>query len=663
MKAAAIWRQCNLMQHLKILLLEDSPFDVTLIERELTKAGVSFTSVVVCERPAFEEALVAFNPDVILCDHHMPRMNSIEAFQIFREYQNTVGRLIPFILVTGEVSEDFAVQCIKAGVDDYILKDRLKRLPISITNGLEKCRIESERLRYFRQVVRDEAMMKEAEQLAQLGSWQGDLISGEHTWSDETYRIIGYEPGEIAPGFESFYSIVHPGDVNVLKRAYTHALESGLSERASEFRIIDKTGKLKYISGKIKIDRDENGHPIRISGFILDITDRKKTEIRLLKREQEYKSLLDQNPEAVFSLDITGRITNINDVVVRLVGLSAGEILNTDFRPLVHPDDRERVAHHFAGALDRKPQRFIARIIGAGGRIFTVDTTNMPIVVDNQVIGVHGVARDITEKKELEDLLDQAYRHARIGGWELNLRERKVSWTPVIREILEVSADADIDLDTAFLFYKEGNDRETVMRAVEKGIQHGASFDLIVRAVTARGNERWVRITGEGESSDGKCIRLRGTLQDVHERKVALETLNKTLHEKADILESIGDGFFAVDKEWTVTYWNNKAEMEMGISRADILGKNVWDVFGEGRSPAFYAHSKTAMEQQGPVHYQEFFPPSNSWFDVNVYPSDSGLSVYFKNITDKKIQRDENVFAPTTVNATMPKSEDQNPMR
>lgn len=397
------------MQHLKILLLEDCSFDVTLIERELTKAGVSFTSVVLCERPAFEEALGAFNPDVILCDHHMPRMNSIEAFQIFREYQSTGGRLVPFILVTGEVSEDFAVQCIKAGIDDYILKDRLKRLPIAIESALEKCRIESERMKYFRQVVRNEAMMKEAERLAQLGSWQGDLVSGEHNWSDEAYRIIGYEPGEIAPGFDSFYSIVHPGDMTALKNSYKFALETGLSECASEFRIIDKNGKLKYISGKIRIDRDEHHHPVRISGFILDITERKKAEIALLKREQEYKSLLEQNPDAVFSLDVAGRLTNINEGVMRLVGVNADEILNTDFRPLVHPEDRERVLRHFAGALDRKAQRFVARIIGAGGRIFTVDVANMPIVVDDEVVGVHGVARDITEKKELADLLDEAY--------------------------------------------------------------------------------------------------------------------------------------------------------------------------------------------------------------------------------------------------------------
>lgn len=264
------------MPHLKILLLEDSSFDVTLIEREFTRAGVSFTSVVVCERPAFEEALRTFNPDVILCDHHMPRMNSIEAFEIFREYQKNTGRLIPFILVTGEVSEEFAVQCIKAGVDDYILKDRLKRLPISVENALEKCRIEGERMKYFRQLVRNEAMMKESEQLARLGSWQGDLITGDHTWSDETYRITGYAPGEITPGFDSFWSIVHPEDANLLKNEYARSISSGLSESASEFRIIDRSGKLKYISGKIRIDRDENGHPIRISGFILDITERKR---------------------------------------------------------------------------------------------------------------------------------------------------------------------------------------------------------------------------------------------------------------------------------------------------------------------------------------------------------------------------------------------------
>lgn len=618
------------MKHLKIVLLEDCAFDVALIERELSKAGISFTAQVVCEKQAFENALKAFMPDVILCDHNMPKMNSIEAFQVFREHQKQANQLIPFILVTGEVSEEFAVQCIKGGIDDYILKDRLKRLPLSIANALEKCRLENERMQYLRQVVRNEAMMKVAEHLALLGSWEADLITGQHSWSDETFRMIGYEPGEIVPGFESFYDIVHPDDLERIKENYSRVID-GAPEGASDFRIIDKKGNLKYISGKIQVDRDEHNRPVRIAGFILDVTERKKAELALQKSEQEYKSLFEQNPEAVFSIDPQGRFTNVNERLVAMIGLSAAQLRNQHFRPFVHEDDLAGVLDHFAAALERKPQRFVARVVGKGGTIYTLDVANMPIVVNNEVVGVHGMASDITDKRELENLLDQAYRHARIGGWEVNLESRKVSWTAVIRKIMEVDGDMEFDLPATYLFFKEGKDRQSIIAAVENGISRGRPWDLVVRAVTARGNERWVRAMGEAEMKDGKCIRLRGTLQDVHQRKVAEETLSKTLLEKDDIMENMRDGFIALDRKWTITYWNNRAETVMGIPRADILGKNVWEFFEESKSLIFFTEACRAMEEGVPVHFEGLYPPLNVWLDVNIYPTDSGLAVYFKD--------------------------------
>src|SRR5688500_6549676 len=109
---------------LKILVLEDSPDDATLIEWQLKKAGVSFTFLVVTDRHDYQSALTEYRPDVILSDHSLPDFNSIEAFEIFKAHRKAGGALIPFILVTGNVSEEFAVQSIKAGIDDYILKDR-----------------------------------------------------------------------------------------------------------------------------------------------------------------------------------------------------------------------------------------------------------------------------------------------------------------------------------------------------------------------------------------------------------------------------------------------------------------------------------------------------------------------------------------------------------
>jgi len=119
-------------RELKILMLEDVEEDSGLIKWSLQKGGLHFDSQRVDNREAFIAALRNYQPDVVLSDHSLPQFNSMEALRICR----WVDLRAPFILVTGTVSEEFAVACLKQGADDYVLKSNLTRLPSSIQNAL-----------------------------------------------------------------------------------------------------------------------------------------------------------------------------------------------------------------------------------------------------------------------------------------------------------------------------------------------------------------------------------------------------------------------------------------------------------------------------------------------------------------------------------------------
>jgi PAS domain S-box-containing protein len=125
----------------RILLLEDVPADAALIQRELTKAGLVFVSQRVDTRVAFEEALRVFSPDVILSDHGLPGFDGAAALQLVKERFPT----LPVILVTGSLNEETAVEFMKAGAADYVLKDHLTRLPQSIKRALSESRLRKER--------------------------------------------------------------------------------------------------------------------------------------------------------------------------------------------------------------------------------------------------------------------------------------------------------------------------------------------------------------------------------------------------------------------------------------------------------------------------------------------------------------------------------------
>ena len=118
------------------------PFDVEMVDRELTKGGIEFEKKVVDNKNDFEDALDSFNPDIILSDHSLPAFNSQKALAIVKEKSPH----IPFILVTATVSEEFAVNVLKQGASDYILKTNIKRLPSSVTTAIEKARMMEEKL-------------------------------------------------------------------------------------------------------------------------------------------------------------------------------------------------------------------------------------------------------------------------------------------------------------------------------------------------------------------------------------------------------------------------------------------------------------------------------------------------------------------------------------
>lgn len=149
--------------NLKILMLEDFVEDADLIERQLSRNKILFTSQRVDTRNEFEDAVKSFKPDVILSDHSLPQFNSLAALKIAKEEVPNV----PFILVTGSVSEEFAVSCMKAGADDYILKTNLSRLPAAIETSLQKRKLEEENIIIKRLNAEIEKKNKELDYLNQ----------------------------------------------------------------------------------------------------------------------------------------------------------------------------------------------------------------------------------------------------------------------------------------------------------------------------------------------------------------------------------------------------------------------------------------------------------------------------------------------------------------
>lgn len=260
-------------QEFRILHIEDSATDVELVKRVLKKAGFNFQFRLASSRESFITAVKDFNPDVILCDHTLPGFDSLEAFEIYQE----MNLEIAFLLVTGSVSEEYAVKMMRNGIDDYLLKDNLHRLPQAIENAFSKREKEKLRKQAEAKLERSEAMLNKAQHLAHIGSLEIDLLNENEVWSDEIFKILGLIPDEIEPSQEALLYFIHPEDIGFVRH---NIKQASREHRDMSFysRIIRKDEAIRYIYFESKFEFNKQSAPIKLHGIIQDITEKVLTD-------------------------------------------------------------------------------------------------------------------------------------------------------------------------------------------------------------------------------------------------------------------------------------------------------------------------------------------------------------------------------------------------
>jgi PAS domain S-box-containing protein len=265
--------------------------------------------------------------------------------------------------------------------------------------------------------------------------------------------------------------------------------------------------------------------------------------------------------------------------------------------------------------------------------------------------------RDITERKQAaQALLESEMRFRELAE---NIRDvfflrdadanRVLYVSPAYEEISGRSRESLYANPQSWLEAIHPDDRASVSEKYEIGMKVG-KYLIEYRIVRPDGAIRWIEMRGfPVRDATGKVVRIAGVAKDISERKQTEQQIRQQAERLTKTLESITDAFFTVDHQWRFTFLNREAERLLERTRAELTGRDFWTEFPGTIGSTFEREYRRAMVDNKTVDFEEFYPPLNTWFGVRAYPSEQGLAVYFRDITDAKRIEQEIVFKNTVL--------------
>lgn len=262
---------------LTVVVVEDRPTDAELMMAELRRSGFDLRWTRVDTQDDFVRALQT-RPDIVLADYSLPSFDAIRALSVLWEVDPT----IPLIVVTGQLGDEAAAECMKLGACDYVLKDRLARLGPAVEIALQQRRLDQERRMAEAALQESEERLKLVLEGSQNSFWDYNIKTGVVERSSQLAVMLGYEPGDIASINAHWPDYVHPDDLPQAVQAFEDHIAGKTPAYEAEYRLKCKDGGWIWVMdhGRV-VARDRDGRPLRVAGTHRDVTDAKATRERL----------------------------------------------------------------------------------------------------------------------------------------------------------------------------------------------------------------------------------------------------------------------------------------------------------------------------------------------------------------------------------------------
>ncbi len=411
------------------------------------------------------------------------------------------------------------------------------------------------------------------------GTWEWNIQTGACHFNERWAEIFGYALEELSPfTLDTWAAFIHPEDALLANELLQKHFDGESTYYECEIRMQHRDGHWIWISDRGRvISRTPEGKPLLMSGTHMDISERKRADQELKASEQRFRNMAENTTDWLWICDREGRHLYSNQVAMEFFGLDLEALKTIDTTTLVHPDDLNIFQATMTQAASKKLgwKNVIVRWKSRQGSYLSLESSGVPILDSaGEVIGFQGIDRDITERlkaeqalKESEFFLKESQRIGKLGGWRADLMSNTVMWTEGVYNIVKMPLAYQPDLQTGLDFYPPGS-RDQVVASLQHTLETGEPFAIEVELQDSTGDLKWVELRGFPHYEGDQIDYLMGTLQDINERKHALENLQKLWL----AVEQSPNSIIITNLEAEIEYVNRSFQDITGYSKSEAIG-------------------------------------------------------------------------------------------
>lgn len=564
-------------QSLRTLIVDDSESDALLIIRELKKGGYNPIYERVENATAMKKALKTKTWDIILCDYKMPNFSAPSAIALLKKTNTD----IPLIIVSGSIGEETAVECMRLGAQDYIMKAKLSRLCPAIARELKEVKIRNKKKQAEEEIWQSQQELQTIMETLSIGiSWSD--MQGNIRYNNRKFQeLFGYTVEDI-PDIATWLLLAYPSadyreQISYLVMMLMEDQKQGKGSAPLELNVTCKDGSVRQVLQTIVLTHD------RILAIYYDITERKLSERKLKESEERYRALFDRSLDIIYTIDFDGNFIDANPAALKRFGYTKEELPSLNVASLMDEDQLPLALKAIQQIKEIGAQKDLLeiRLRHKDGTPIYIETKGSAVISNGKAIAIQSVARDITERKSVEQKLLQSEKYFKEitenSSDIIIITDKNGDIKYCSRSIERFSGYTPEELigKSGFTFIHP-DDLERAINDYSKAISsNDTAIPNSFRMIHKDGSERFWEGLGKNLLDNPDVAGFIMNVRDATDSKKAEEKLKESEKKYRIITEKMTDIVWLLDMNLRTVYVTPSVQTVLGFTQEERMSQTV----------------------------------------------------------------------------------------